>query len=377
MHEKWFSDGKGKNKVISDDDLKKKYKSQLLLSDGEIEMCTNTYMHRYDQLVKVFLKKTALTRLDMRILIFTAGLQTLRWAILTNDTGRFANANDADESVADIGGYLPATFESLLKDHTVPYDAITRSERFKDIYPGFSTGIAGNNHRYTTLGHDPIAGWVVGTANIATNTLTVNHIPDFPSYHILNQQFDGKTNLFNIMKWTWERLLENPALIGAAFLKQCVHYGTDIFTKQGLPVPCLNILSPEAATFLGGGRIDVYSIGRGAILAILINKLVEMFHRLFFNPLLDDKKIYEVRTRKIIMYSNTCSSVLNIAYTGLTRDLKRLDVGGLLVTLWRLFTDRKAIRKIEMEFINKTLDGELQKEEDEVKQRLAKYGIEI
>ena len=102
-----------------------------------------------------------------------------------------------------------------------------------------------------------------------------------------------------------------------------------------------------------------------------------MFHRLFFNPSQDDKRLYEIRTRKIIMYSNTLSSLINAGYVGVTGNLKRLDVGGMLVTLWRILTDERAIRRLEIEFIEKTLDGELQKEEDEINQRLANYGFRI
>ena len=368
----WFSVEKGHR------EKKVPYEKQLQLSDAELRKLTEQHMKRYDELQKEFLTRTSLTMTDMRLLIFTAALQSLRWLFLTNDVGRASSASSADRAVESVGSYLPATFESLLTDHTVPYDAIARSERFKSIYPDLSTGISGANHRYTTLGHDPLAGWIFGTANIATNTLTVNAPMEmFPSYHIRDQEFYAKTDVMKVMQWSWEMLGEKPLVLGGAFLKQAVHYSTDIFTKQGLPLPVINSLSPEASAFLIGQGIDVYSVVRGVALALLINKLVEMFHRLFFNPSCDDKKLYEVRTRKIIMYSNTLSSVLNIGYVGITRNLKSLDVGGILVTLWRILTDQKAIRKIEIEFMEKTLDGELQKEEDEVNQRLAKYGFKI
>jgi len=74
---------------------------------------------------------------------------------------------------------------------------------------------------------------------------------------------------------------------------------------------------------------------------------------------------------------NTLSSVLNIGYVGITGNLKSLDIGDIAVTLWRILTDERAIRKLEMEFIEKNLEGELSKEEDEINQRLAKYGFQI
>lgn len=374
VKQEWFSNMKAGAVSNRHDD----YKKRLLLNETEIKEITSKHMARYSQLQQEFLSKSALTKLDLSILVFTAALQCLRWALIKNGVGRFDQASDADREMARFGEYLPADIGSLLSDHTVPYDAIKRSDRFKSIYPELSTGIAGANHRYTTLGHDPLAGWIFGTANIATNTLSVNNPSSlFPSYHIRNQEFYAKTSLPQIMDWSVSMLADKPEVIGGSFLKQVVHYGTDVFTQQGLPIPIINTVSPEASAFLIGNRIDLYSVTRGMALSMLINKLVEMFHRLFFNPARDDKRLYEIRTRKIIMYSNTLSSVLNVGHVGITGDLKSLDIGGILVTLWRILTDEKAIRKLEIEFMEKTLEGELEKEEDEINERLSQWGFQI
>lgn len=359
------------------------YKSMLLSSPEEAKRRTDTYLKQYNKALKDFMEKTTLTSTDMKLLLFAAALQTLRWGLLNNEKMRFNKASDADKMLDAVHNkvkdYVPATVEQILSSHTVPYDAIQRSENFMSIHPDCSTGVSGANHRYMTLGHDPIAGLLVGTANIATNTLTVNDLSNlFPSYHVFNQQIDRKTDLYHIMKWSSEILIDRPKVIAVSFCRQIVHCGTDVFTKQGLPLPGINILSPEASKFLIGSQIDVYNVViRGMMLSVLINKIVEMIHRLFFDPSHDEEKLYEVRTRKILTYSNTLSSILNIGYAGLTKNPKNLDVGGLLVTLWRILTDREIIREIQWEFINKTLDGELRKEEDEINQRLSKWGFSI
>ena len=172
-------------------------------------------------------------------------------------------------------------------------------------------------------------------------------------------------------------MINKPEVVGAAFAKQIVHFGTDAFTIQGLPVPVINVISQETSKFLIGNQIDTYSVTRGAMLAIFINKIVEMCHRMYFDKNSDDERLYEVRTRKILTYSNTMSSILNVGYVGVTGNFKKLDLGGIFVTLWRILNDRKEIEKIRWEFIQKTLDGELKKEEDEVNQRLAKFGFKI
>lgn len=356
------------------------YDRQLSFTDREIDVFSQAHIEKYRRLEDEFCKKTKLTSLDISLTLVAAALQVLRWALVDNKSFRFKTANNADKFVEGITGkvgeYLPAEVSSLLTDHSVPYDAFRKSERFVSIYPMENTGVSGANHRYTTLGHDPVAGWIVGTSNIVTNTMSVNEWSEaFPSYHVKNGLIDAKTSLPQIMKWTYDMAFEKPEVLGLAFIKQALHYSTDVFTKQGLPIPFINTLSPEASKFLIGKGIDVYSVTRGMALAALINKMVEMFHKLFYNPHSDgDPQLYEMRSRKIVMYSNILSSTLNVGYVATKRDFTELDVGGIIITLWRILTDTKTIAKIKKEFIEKTIMGDLQAEEDKVNAELAKMG---
>ena len=138
-----------------------------------------------------------------------------------------------------------------------------------------------------------------------------------------------------------------------------------------LPTIAIKNISPEMSEFLMGEEL------KEASFAAVINKIVEMCHRIFFNPKYDDIKLYEVRTRKILTYSNILSSVLNATCAGATGNIMKLDAGGIFVTLWRILNDSKIIHQIQLEFINKTLDGEFRKEEAKVNQQLAKWGFSI
>ena len=356
--------------------------NKLLLTEDEVEEVHNKHMRKYSEAVAEFNDRTSLTGTDMGFLMVAAVLQTLRWVFFGKDMQRLT-ANEADKKFKNIGGrlaeYEPATLKTIgesLISHTVPYDAIRRSARYKDIYNDMP-GLSGTNHRYMALGHDPLAGLIFGTANIVTNTLTVNDWTSaFPSYHVKNQEINGKTDLYHIIKWTGESLQDRPKVVGAALLRQVAHSSSDLFTTQGLPIPIINTISPEMSGFLIGNQVDVYGTANSAAAAILINKLIEMCHRLFYQQG-DDLKLYEVRTRKILTYSNTLSSIINVGYVGATRNVKKLDVGGIMVTLWRLLNDKEEIRKIKRDFVNMTLDGELKREEDEVNQQLAKWGFSI
>lgn len=64
-----------------------------------------------------------------------------------------------------------------------------------------------------------------------------------------------------------------------------------------------------------------------------------------------ERNLYEVRTRKILSYSNLIATSSNVAVVAITKDMQKLDVGGMAVTIYRLITDAKFIRQVKEEFI--------------------------
>ena len=345
-------------------------------TDDEIDKWTNEYMNHYDDLDYEFEKKSSLTSLDTSILIYTAALQTARWAFLSHDKFRFDKASDADKYLDKARSGIKQNFPTVREiadsvlDHTVPYDATAYSPSYTGER---DAGISGNNHRYTTLGHDPIAGLIVGTMNIATNTVTLSN---FSSYVVVNQKIADKTDIKTILQGSLDIVRYNPENMAAALIRQVIHMGTDVFTKQGLPVPLVSTVSIDNAKFLTNNQIDLYSVTRAAALAICVNKIAEMIHKMYFNPDKDNPRIYQARTRKVLMYSNVLSSLLNVGYVGMTRDLRRLDVGGILVTLWRILMDRDKIRQLKQQFINDMLQEHYQRELNESRRELERLGIE-
>ncbi len=383
--------------IRSYEDQAKEFAKGLIMTEHEIDMSTDAFMRKYDRLVYEFENKTKLNKLDLTIMVFAAGIQVLRWAMISNssllgdiarpdaanvdkwvDNARNA-ATNATQTIVDNVPFLPPTLPELVQGlflHQVPYDAISRSERFMLAHPGVMPGLSGSNHRYKTLGHDPIAGFIFGTANIATKTISVNEpLQLFPSYHVKDMKIDACTDMYHILKWTTEMVAEHPEIVGGALITQAVHIGTDVFTKAGLPIPLINVISPETSRFLMGHHIDTLSVARSAALAIMVNKIVEMFHKLFYDKRTGQANLHEVKTRKVVMYSNVMSSLLNVGYVAGTGDMNHLDIGGIAVTLWRVLTDRKRIKQIKAEFIERELDNDFQKQEDEIKQRLAVYGF--
>ncbi|MCP1110901.1 hypothetical protein [Ohessyouella blattaphilus] len=241
-------------------------------------------------------------------------------------------------------------------------------------------GLEGKYHRLHTLGHDPILGWVFGTANILTDVMTLD---DFRSFEVdripvlkVNQERPISTlNMFgdsiNIVK-------DDPFYLIAALFAQAMHIKSDKDTKLGLPVPIIQALSNEKIKEFAGKLYKEYGydfnclardagvIAGSAAISIFFNLIISLTHSLFY----DEKKdhsldLYKVRTKKILLISNTIGSASNIIYAGITQNPKSLDIGGLLVTISRLFLDIRFITKIKQEFIeaevNKNFEDELEK----------------
>ena len=69
-----------------------------------------------------------------------------------------------------------------------------------------------------------------------------------------------------------------------------------------------------------------------------------------------EEQFYEIRTRKIILYSNLIASTSNIIVSKFTKRYNLLDIGGILVTIVRLITDVRFMCKIKDEFVQNKLD---------------------
>ena len=101
--------------------------------------------------------------------------------------------------------------------------------------------------------------------------------------------------------------------------------------------------------------------------------IISLTHGLFYRPDIDgSREHYEVRTRKILLYSDVISSTINLGYVGASAYMgneaawKKLDLGGLLVTLYRLFADVRFITRVKEQFIQQELDKKLEEEKKKI-----------
>ena len=315
-----------------------------------------------DKIDKDFKDKTKLTNNDIVLLFLCTAIQCVRQYLLSNDTLRFKDEVDdngkvktrsnqkGDEFMQNtIGKITKPEWEKVLLQ-TVPYDIIHNSKHVSDI------GLGGTTHRYRVLGHDPVLGWIFGTANIMTNSLTKHNFETFQVSVERNEIIRHYPNgCIGMLNKACQYAANDKKLLAASVARQAIHFGSDMFTKQGLPLPFVSTLKNNLAKdMITKWNIDTWSFIKGSGLYIFINYLIFCIHQLFYNEEKDGSRdYYEVRTRKILSYSNVISTGSNILVSALSQNGKLLDLGGMTVTLHRLISDYKFIHKIKQEFLEK------------------------
>lgn len=350
------------------------------------------------RLDKTFEQRTSLSKVDISILMLATALQLVRIYALPKFLEKYLDENRLDHNDGIIKDMEREEVYEYKRKHKgwkskksekgyrswqeiaftikVPYDA-TR-------YSGagfYDRNMHGGQHRVKTLGHDPILGWIFGVANIISDTITICpeyelgekkiRIPYVESYGVdMGSNFCWKEQMatWNVFKNSFESIAEDKHRLYAALFSQGLHLASDKYTKLGLPIPFLSLLDSDKA-------YDIYKDGydyldylydtqilrrtfKSASQAIMINMIIGALHKFFYNPNKDfDKELYNVRTRKIILYSNMIATTSDIvqtavrAYNGNEDSIKNFDLGGFLVTVYRLITDTKYIMKIKEEFI--------------------------
>lgn len=251
---------------------------------------------------------------------------------------------------------------------SVPYDTTKGSG---DV--GINLG--GGYHRMYTLGHDPILGWIFGTMNILTDTITLNNFLSFrvSRHNPLTGEKDLRitkeaVNMGSVLRESYDIVREDYLNLPAAVFAQAKHLKSDKYTKLGLPVPLLSSINEDFASRLYRSNYDALCFSRDLKitgLSFIVSKMIDLIiiiaHGLFRDEK-ESKELYDVRTRKILLIANSIASSSTIIKTAITKNPKELDLGSLLNTVIHLFTDARFIIKIKQEFIEGEISNRLQDE---------------
>lgn len=387
-----------------------------------------------------FEKITALNGVDITFMLFAALLQSLRWIVMpelklsqleklspeiakeerlaANERLHVGGIYDGKSSGAEYelkelskyrdkypelakqsqeGFYKKKNeFRSWIEILTqpVPYDAMNAMDKKsipniaglnKQNLNGSYNNICGSNHHVATLGHDPMLGWVFGTANIMTNTVS---FADFQSYRVnkghkikslgefaianelqfMDQAIDysNPCTIFDIFVESIKSAREDYKRIPAAVVRQAIHFASDKYCVNGLPIPILSAIDPQKAQELieqGWNSVeferllksDLEQISISAGLDLLINLVIEAIYLLCVDSK-DSLDIRRVKINKILSTAGVISSSSNVLYVALTKNISKIDIGGIAVTMLELLHSQEFILKVKQEYIKNNFE---------------------
>lgn len=362
----------------------------VVLEDIMTEIEIQSAFDELDEINKQFSRKTSIiNKTDLSFLAIATALQVAKSLVFPYVAEKFnygksfdpsERLGHNDESIEKVHKKANDKFrDKHMEKHgtghwinilyqTVPYD-ITKGS--KDL--GINMG--GKYHRMYTLGHDPILGWFFGTANILTDCITFNN---FHTNRIsrVDPITGGKKMVITpqvvfmgqMFKECYDQVKADFLNLPAAIFVQAQHLKSDEFTKLGLPVPLLSSINENFASKLYSENYDALCfardtkiVGASFVISKLFDIIISLTHGLF-RKADEDKELYEVRTRKILLISNSIASTSTIINTAITKNPKNLDIGSLLNTITHLFSDVRFIARIKQEFIEKEISDRLQKE---------------
>ena len=330
-----------------------------------------------------FERQTGLDQTDIKFLFFATALQIGRWIVI-NKANQYMTKKMNSARVKHDDVSIKKMEREARDKYKEKHDgkwAHNKSEKYPTwleiVYDGvpydismgspqFGVNMEAGYHRIHTLGHDPLLGWLFGTMNILSSTIT---LADFRTYKVSAKpkpkHWEYQTNVLDGFRMAIESLKEDDKRLPAAIFAQAIHLKSDAFTKYGLPVPVIETFSPDLAGKLYKSNYDslclmkdVTVVGVQTVSSILINMIISLIHGLYY----DSKKyssrdVYEVKTRKIILYSNLLSTASNViwvggnAFVGNETAWKDIDIGGIIVTMYRLVNDAKFIQAVKEEFV--------------------------
>lgn len=302
------------------------------------------YHEEFEELLK-------LNRNEKLLMSFCTALQVLRWTIVGMLKPKMGTPKTSEETNA-LNRRNEDTKTKLKKEkeqEATKYANKRESSKYRSAHelimdgvPYDVTGLGGKFHRQNTLGHDPVLGWIFGTANIITDTVTNKYFTTYKAFKKGDScQFElGNppipVSIFSMFNGVRESLMEDKFRLPAALYAQSVHLRSDIETSQGLPFPILgtilnkcsfiktkdgwknfNELYKKGYEYLKAQQelqIDFKSQAISGAVSVLINLTICFLHWLLYDNK-EDKEYYFAKTLKIIYYSNIIATSSNLATT--------------------------------------------------------------
>lgn len=344
-------------------------------SKGAVDFFGNS-SDTYDAIQEEFLRQTKLNKVDYAFVFLAVALQCTRIYLINALTKveKAGSGNKKEGKLHDLQERILGKFGKGLDeskpyyaslDHIistvgVPYDA---TAFLSEKYPVLS----GANHRFSTLGHDPLLGLMFGTGNIMTNTISTVDKPLIKLNHVVydaqgkNPKIGGYGSNIVMLDTVVKRAGEEPQALVASLIKQIIHIGTDLYTPCGIQLPFINLMLDKKnveniTKYISTGNVIKWSTSAG--LKEFIDIVIQGLHCMCCNSDNIPYDLYMYRTKKVIDIADVIAEGSNViavaimAYVGEPKvALTQMDIGGIVSTIKKVISDVKLISKIQEEFV--------------------------
>lgn len=353
---------------------------------------------------KNFKEKTAINNSkDLKFLWGAIALQSARWILMPALDVNTLTPNLEDRVSAGIEGKKDKTLTGRELDRIqanklkqkyvdceqimalpVPYDAMLGTE---DIYiknvTALNKNLYGGNHHSATLGHDPILGYVFGTGNILTRSISFkDRAITTRKVAILSGRKQIVTrepyNLANMLRDAKKSICEDKNRLAVAHMKQVLHMQSDKYTKDGLPIPLLSAHIQQQLLKKKWNSKELERIAQSLaiktssqyLVAVLLNSTVSILHGFCYDELADGSmEQYRVRTKKIVTISNIMATSLNIGAVAsgcllgtltlsphlIKMAISHIDLGGIVEAIHQIVSSKSLQENMMKDFVEMEL----------------------
>lgn len=406
-----FDNTLGEVRTVSQEAIQKNKRSLDVLHDPERAIA---------EIDKEFRKATGiLNKKDQTFLWLAVALQSARWIFspelevdkIVPDT---TNRKDADKEAKKEDPKNSKWYQDHIKDledgkedsteekdyipwpeyfvRPVPFDAMVgEGAKSLEIKGVTSSGkyLYSKNHHVATLGHDPVLGYIFGSINIMTSTITFNK-PFWPTNKVhlegkRKQTVGASVDFLPTVRRAIDAAEDDWIRIPAAVVREDLHLKSDEFTKTGLPLPFLS--AERQLEFLQKGwnsaelkrilkslkenlRKNISLVVFQEIMALLINLIIQCLHIWMYDERVDGSPDeYNVRTQKILAVSNSIAEGINVVYVAgnvavgiyaanmevIGQGLKKTDLGGWIEAIHQIATSKTVQERIRRQYLEQKL----------------------
>ena len=366
-----------------------------------------------------FARATGLTPKDMGVMTISVALRLLSFFVLQR-----INITIGSETVQRQGGLLDNQYNSLgktdtpdkmppvmgdidatkgvdmgkiLRDANSAVNLISPMEKiFGDsgiLYPiqildsetilGFDKPFELQNkdmfNSQSILAYNKFLGWIIGVANILTNTVTTFNLR---SYSInrgdaIRKAFaDKEVSTVSLLKKVMDNAGIYKTSVIAAVIQEALTLGfgnaqpsqvRQLFKRSIAVENTTSLIMERASDVLKRYNTSLADIVGGVATITLINTVVSAIHAMNYDEGTDGSiEAYSVRTGKIITYSGMLATAINSMPAIIAEDFGNLDYAGIITSLISFFQSRKFWIEAKANFLYGAYKAELEKEAEKI-----------